>query len=135
MAKISGLGMTALSVDDAGGTARDIRNDVTNFDIATPRATQDTTGVDKSAMERLLLLADASGTLTGVVNPSANRAHAVLSTVSSTSVNRTITMTVGGVTLANECVITDYAIKRAASGELTYDSPFALADGAVPTWS
>jgi hypothetical protein len=135
MAKISGLGMTTLSVDDATGTPRDIRNDVTNFDIATPRATQDVTGVDKSAMERLLLLADASGTLTGVVNPSANRAHAVLSTVSSTSVNRTITMTVGGVTLANECVITDYALKRSASGELTYDSPFALADGTVPTWS
>lgn len=135
MAKISGLGMTTLSVDDAGGTARDIRNDITNFDIATPRATQDTTGVDKSAMERLLLLADASGTLTGVVNPSTNRAHDVLKTVSSTSVNRTITMTVGGVTLANECVITDYSIKRAASGELTYDAPFALADGAVPTWA
>lgn len=135
MAKISGLGMTTLSVDDATGTPRDIRNDITNFDIATPRATQDVTGVDKSAMERLLLLSDASGTLTGVVNPSADRSHDVLKTVSSASVARTITMTVGGVTLANECVITDYSLKRAASGELTFDSPFSLADGSVPTWA
>lgn len=135
MAKISGLGMTTLSVDDAAGTARDIRNDITNFDFATPRAVQDVTGVDKSAMERLLLLADFSGTFSGVVNPSANRAHDVFKTVPSTSVLRTVAMTVGGVTLNNECIITDYSIKRAASGELTFDAPFSLADGTVPTWS
>ena len=135
MAKISGLGMTTLSVDDAAGTARDIRNDIVNFDFATPRATQDVTGVDKSAMERLLLLADFSGTLTGVVNPTSNRSHDVLKTVPSTSVMRTVSMTVGGLSLNNEVVLTDYSLKRAASGELTFDAPFSLADGTVPTWS
>ncbi|WP_255638892.1 hypothetical protein [Amycolatopsis sp. DSM 110486] len=135
MAKQSGIGMTALSVDDAAGTVRDIRNDITNFDFATPRATQDVTGVDKSAMERLLLLADFSGTLTGVFNPAVGRAHDVLKTVPSTSVARTVSMTVGGVSLNNECLITDYSLKRATSGELTFDAPFALADGTVPTWS
>ena len=68
MAKTTGLGVTTLSVDDSGGTVRDIRNDITSFNFATPRGVQDVTGIDKSAMERLLLLADFSITLNGVVN-------------------------------------------------------------------
>ena len=69
MAKESGLGWTAMSVDtQSDGTLRDIRNDCTNFEFATPRAVQDVTGVDKFAMERLLLLADMSLTLNGVFN-------------------------------------------------------------------
>ena len=136
MAKQSGLAWTTLSVDDSGGTARDIRNDITNFEFATPRAVQETTGIDKSAMERLLLLADFSITLNGVANFSATTtAHAVLRTVSSTSVLRTISITIGGASLANECVITDYQLTRANSGELTWQAPCVLADGTVPTWT
>lgn len=135
MAKSSGLGMTTLSVDTSAGTAKDIRNDVTEFDFATPRAEQDVTGVDKSARERLLLLSDFSGSLKGVFNPATDRIHDIAKTVPSTSVARTVAMTLNGVTLNNECVLTDYSIKRASSGELTVEIPFALADGAVPTWS
>ncbi|MFI6304271.1 hypothetical protein ACIBCH_20565 [Amycolatopsis thailandensis] len=135
MAKSSGLGMTTFSVDNAAGVAKDIRNDITDFDFATPRAEQDVTGVDKSARERLLLLADFSGSINGVMNPSTDRLHDIAKTVSSTSVVRTVAMTLNGVTLNNECVLTDYSTKRAASGELTCTVPFALADGAVPTWS
>ena len=50
MAKESGLGM-ALAIDDSGGSARTISNDITNFDFAIPRAVQDVTGLDKSGME------------------------------------------------------------------------------------
>ena len=64
MAKESGLGMS-VAVDDSGGSARTISNDVTNMDFATPRNEQDITGMDKSAIERLLLLADFSVTLNG----------------------------------------------------------------------
>ncbi|GAB3156211.1 hypothetical protein GCM10027258_62300 [Amycolatopsis stemonae] len=135
MAKQSGLGWTTFSVDDSGGTARDIRNDTTNLDFDTPRATQDVTGLDKSAKEELLLLADFTGTATGVFNAAATKSHDVLKTVPSTSVNRTISLGVGGVSLANECVLTGYSLKRSASGELTWDAPFMLADGAVPTWA
>lgn len=136
MAKSSGLAWTTLSVDDAGGTPRDIRNDITNFEFATPRAVQDITGIDKSAMERLLLLADFSITLNGVFNPTATTSsHAVLKTVASTSVLRSITMTVLAQSLNNECVITDYNLTRSDSGELTWQAPAVLADGAVPTWS
>lgn len=61
--------------------------------------------------------------------------HAVFKTVSSTSVVRTLTLTVSGQTLANEVLFTDYPLTRAASGELTYAAPFVLANGATPTWS
>jgi hypothetical protein len=127
MAKKSGLGITTLSVDDSAGTQRDIRNDITNFQMATPRAVQDVTGIDKSAMERLLLLADFSITLNGVFNDQA--------TTGSHIVFRTVTLVITGNTLANECLFTDYNLTRAASGELTWSAPGVLGDGTVPTWS
>ena len=135
MAKRNGLGWTTLSVDDSAGTARDLRNPVNDLQFATPRGVQDVTGIDKSAMERLLLLADFSITLNGVFDDGANLSHAVLKTVPSTSVNRTVTLTVAGQTLANECLFTDYSISRSGSGELTWTAPGVLADGATPTWS
>lgn len=135
MAKESGLGWTTLSVDNSSGTAKAIKNDVTNFEFATPRAVQDVTGVDKSAMERLLLLADFSITLNGVFNDAADQSHDVFKTVPSTSVARTVTLVVSGQTLANECLFTDYAFTRANDGALTWSAPGVLADGTVPTWS
>lgn len=135
MAKSTGLSQTALSIDDASGTPRDIRNDITNWQMATPRGVQDVTGVDKASNERLLLLADASITVNGVHNPASQRQHDVFKTVSSTSVNRTVTVTVNGVTLATEMVFSDYQLTRADSGELTWSAPGALADGSTPTWA
>lgn len=138
MAKESGLGWTSLSVDDSSGTLRDIRNDVTNLEFATPRAVQDVTGIDKSAMERLLLLADMSMTLTGVFNDASNASHEVFKTVPSTSVAREILLVVSGQRLGTTpqvtMLATDYALTRAATGELTWSVPLVLANGAVPTW-
>ena len=135
MAKETGLGWTTLSVDDSGGSVQAIKNDITNFQFATPRGVQDTTGVDKSAMERLLLLADFSITLNGVFNDAAGASHAVFKTVPSSSVARTVSLAVSGQTLANETLFTDYALTRAQSGELTWSAPGVLSDGTVPTWS
>lgn len=135
MAKQSGLAMTTLSVDDSSGTVRAIINDITNFTVSTPRGVQDITGVDKSAMERLLLLADMSVTANGVLNVAANQSHDVFKTVTSTSVNRTTTLTQSGVTLAGELLYTDYQLARSNSGELTWTAPGVLADGTVPTWA
>lgn len=135
MAKESGLGITTLSVDDSNGSAQAIKNDITSFNFSTPRGIQDVTGVDKSAMERLLLLADFQITLNGVFNDAANLSHAVLKTVPSTSILRAITIAHSGQTLANETMISDYALTRAADGSLTWTAPAALADGTVPTWS
>lgn len=135
MAKENGLAITALSVDDSGGSARDIRNDIVSFEFATPRAVQEVTGVDKSAMERLLLLADFTITLDGVFNDAANMSHAVFKTVPSTSVARTVSLNISGQTLANECLFTDYPLERSDSGELTFSVEGMLSDGTVPTWS
>ncbi|MEV6181354.1 hypothetical protein [Streptomyces sp. NPDC052015] len=96
---------------------------------------QDITGIDKSAYERLLLLADFSVTLNGVFNDAANQSHDVFKTVPSTSVARTVTLTVSGQTLANECLFTDYPLTRSDSGELTFSAPGVLSDGTVPTWA
>lgn len=136
MPKETGLGWTALDVDDSAGVAQDIRNDVTNFQFATPRGVQDVTGIDKSAMERLLLLADFSITLNFVFNDdTADSVHDVFKDVPSTSVARTTTITVSGQTLAPEVLYTDYSYNRNADGSLTGTAPGVLANGVVPTWS
>ena len=135
MAKETGLGITTLSVDDSVPAAQTIINDITNFSFSTPRGVQDVTGVDKSAMERLLLLADASVDLNGVFNPAANQSHAVFKTVPSTSVARTVTLVVSAQTLAGEYLFSDYALTRAGDGSLTWSAPGVLATGVVPTWS
>ncbi len=142
MAKSTGLGWTTLQVGDAATNALvDIRNDLTNWQFATPRGVQDVTGLDKLAMERLLLLADFSCAMTGVMNPTTS--HTVFSTVPSTSVNRAIANTVNGKNLnlgtsgaGNGAVLfTDYALTRAQAGEITFSAPGVLANGSVPTWS
>jgi hypothetical protein len=141
VAKQSGLGWTALSIDDSGGTLRDIRNDVTNLQFSTPRGVQDVTGIDKSAMERLLLLADMSMNLSFVFNDDNSSAdvHAVFKTVTSTSVAREFSLNVSGQILGTTplCTLlfTDYALTRGADGSLTGTAPGVLANGAVPTWT
>jgi hypothetical protein len=134
MAKESGLGMS-VAIDDSGGSARTISNDITNFDFATPREEQDITGLDKSARERLLLLADFTVSISGVFDDASNMAHDVFKTVPSSSVARTTTITISGQVLAGELFYTDYALSRSSSGELTFSAPGALAGGAVPTWA
>lgn len=135
MAKETGLGWTTLSVDDSAGAVKVIKNDITNFQFATPRGVQDVTGVDKSAMERLLLLADFSITLNGVFNPATDFSHAVFKTVTSTSVARTVTLTISAQTIAPELLFTDYALTRGQDGSLTWTAPGVLQNGTVPTWS
>ena len=124
-----------VAVDDSGGSARAIENDITSLDFATPRGVQDVTWVNKSAMERLLLLADFSITLNGVFNDASNLSHAVFATVSSTSVARTVTLVMSGQTLPNETFFTDYSLSRSASGELTWTAPGVLTGGTVPPWA
>jgi hypothetical protein len=134
MAKQGGMGF-AVAVDDSSGTPRTISNDITNLAYSTPRGVQDVTGVDKSAMERLLLLADMSVTLNGVHNNASNLSHAVFRTVPSTSVNRTTTLTISSQVLAGELLYSDYATTRGQDASLTWTAPGVLADGTVPTWA
>ena len=136
ISKQTGLGWTTLSVDDSAGAAQVIKNDVNQFNFATPRAVIDVTGVDAVAFERLLGLADFTIELTGTFNAAATFSHAVFSTVPSSSVERTVSLEIGGKTLAVECLFSDYALTRAASGELTWTAPGSRSSGAAaPTWA
>lgn len=136
MAKESGLGWTSLSIDDAAGSAKDLRNDISTFDFATPRGVFDWTGVDKQAIERGLGLADFTINLTfPAFNDAADRAHSVMKTVPSATVARTTLLVVSGQTLTNEVWYTDYALNRGADGGFTASVPGVLADGTVPAWS
>jgi hypothetical protein len=133
--KVTGLSQTTMTVTDLVPTARDIRNAITDWKVTTPRAVQDVTGLDKAAKETLLVLADLTITINGVFDTSANGAHAVFSTVPSSSTARAVNIVTNGKTLGFNANFTDYAINRANTGELTWSSPGVLADGAAPTWS
>jgi hypothetical protein len=132
MAKQSGLAQTTLSVDNSSGSAKAIINDVTNWQLSTPRAIQDVTGVDKSAMERIHLLADFSITLNGVFNTTADASHDVFTPLDTA---RTVTIVQSSQTLNNETLFTDYQLTRADSGALTWQANGVLSDGTVPVWT
>lgn len=134
MSKVSGLGFTTFSVDNASGTPVDIRNDVNSLSWKMPRAVQEDTGIDKSAIERLLLLADISYDVAGTFNTASS--HTVLSTVATSNASRTVSLVVASATLGPcECVLTSYDVKRSNKGELTWDSKLMLQDGTLPAWS
>jgi hypothetical protein len=57
MAKQTGLG-DYIAVDDSGGSARDISDNITNYDIAIAQNLIDATTISKSAMEKLIGLND-----------------------------------------------------------------------------
>jgi hypothetical protein len=136
MAKESGIGLT-VAIDDSSGSARLIQNDITSLNFATPRGVIDSTGVDSSAMERILGLADFQATFNGIFNDgTAPSAHLTLKTVGTTSVTRTVTIVHSGQTLGGEeCLITDYALTRSPDGALTWSAPALLQDGSLAGWS
>src|SRR5581483_12044225 len=127
MAKENGIGMS-VTVDDSGGVARDISNDITSINFSTPRGVQDITGLDKSAIERILLLADGNMTINGVFNDAANKSHDTFKTVptQTATVTRTVVIVVSGQTLTMEMVFTDYALARGQDGSLTWSAPGVL---------
>ncbi len=134
MAKEVGFAFT-VAIDDATPSAQTLSNDITSFNFEVPRGVLDVTGMDKSARERLLLLADFTALFNGVFNTAANQSHDVFKTVPSSSAVRTVTLTINSKVLATECVATDYPLTRAADGSLVWAVPMALQNGAVPTWA
>lgn len=137
MAIESGLGLTTLSVDDAGGTQRDLRDDIFDFQFATPRAVQDITTVANSGMARLSLLADSSITFTAGFDDAANKFHDVFS--GSMSVARELTLAHSGQTLFVTplvlMLVTDYSFTRAQDGSLVATAPMVQSNGVVPAWT
>ena len=135
MAKETGLSWTTANVNDSGGNPRALVNGFTGISWSMPRAVQDATGLDKSAIERLLLLGDFSVTMDGIFNDATNDSHDVFKTVASADVARVSTFVISGQTLTNTIFLTDYPLTRAATGEFTYSVPGVLQSGTDPTWS
>lgn len=134
MAKSSGLGMT-ITIDDADGTGRAISNDITSATFNTSRGVQDVTGLDKSAMERLLLLNDFNLSVTAVWNPAANPSMFGVFSTPADNDTRTVVIAVGGKTLTAECLMTDVAFSRGQDGSFTASATFVLANGTAAAWS
>ena len=125
MAKVSGL-TTALTV-----ASNVISNDVTSITLDTPYGEQDITGLDKSAVERLLLRADATGTVNGVFNTTASMSHATFKTPGS----KTFVIGYPGATATFTAVTTNYAISMAEDGSLPWSVNFALSSGTAVAWT
>lgn len=125
MAKTSGL-TTAVTV---GGNV--ISNDVTSINVDTPYGVQDITGVDKSAMEKLVLRADATGSMNGVFNTAASMSHATLKTPGS----KTFVIGYPGATLTFTAITSNYAVTMGADGSLTWSVNFQLSSGTAAAWT
>ena len=137
MAKITGIPST-LSIDNGAGVSKVITNDVTSVSFSTPRDSWEVTGLDKTAVERLVGLVDFTGEISGEFNAAADMSHAVLSTACSTSQVRTLVIQLGSgvaATMTAEVYVTDYTISRDEKGRLTWKAPFVNAGLTTPTWS
>lgn len=135
--KSSGLAWTTLSVDDSSGNPEAIKNDVQSFQFAMPRAVLDVTGVNSSAIERILLQADFSITLTttAINFDSSPSFFDVFSDVPTTDAARTTTLAFASKTLAPEVLYTDFNVTRGQDGSLGATVPGVLANGVAPVWS
>ena len=125
MAKVSGL-PTAVTI--AGNV---ISNDVRGISVDTPYGEQDITGLDKSAVERLLLRADCTGSLNGIFNTAALMSHATFKTPGS----KTFVIGYPGATLTFTAVTTNYAVAMGEDGSLTWSVNWALSSGTAAAWS
>ncbi len=137
MAKESGLGLT-VTVDDSAGSGQAISNDITDLTWNMPSGVQDVTGVNKSAHERLLLLADFSVSLKGVFNDASSLSFQVFKnyrTLAASQTGRTTAIAHSGQTLSNEVLYSDFSFNRNADGSLTWTAPGDLSDGTVPAWA
>ena len=134
MAKSSGIGMT-VTIDDADGTGRAITNDITNITFSTPRGVQDVTGLNSTALVRLLLLIDFNCTVTAVFNPAANPSMFGVFSTPADNDTRTVVIVVGGKTMTAECHMTDVSWSRNADGSFTAQATFVQSSTTAPAWT
>ena len=116
-----------------GATKNVISNDVTSIDLDTPYGVEDVTAVDNVAMARILLRADATGTLTGIWNTTAAMSHATLKTPGSKTF--VIAYAGGAATATFTAITTNYHPVMAPDGSLTWDCNFQLSSGTAVAWT
>ena len=137
MAKESGLGWTLCKVDNSAGALQDLMNDVTNLDLSMSNGVQDVTGIDKVAVERLLLLADYSLDLTMVFNPagSASEFSVFKNTNVASTAARETELTISGQKMNTICVFPTVSRARAADGSFITSANGQLSSGTIPAWT
>jgi hypothetical protein len=126
LAKVSGL-TTSVTV-----ASKDISNDIISFNVDTPSGVQDVTGLDKSAMERIMLRADCTGTLNFAFNTAADRSHSVLKTAGSKTF---VIVYPGPATLTFTAVTSNSALSTGADGSVTGSCNWALSSGTAAAWT
>jgi hypothetical protein len=136
MAKISGI-PSAVTCDDGAGSPQVITNDVTEISWSSPQVLEDVTGLNSVAIERLKLLGDFTGEMTGWFNVAGNMSHAVFKTIWSSNTPRTLAIGIGtgpAATITAEVLLSDYSMS-VQDGKVVWKVPFALQNGIAPAWS
>ncbi len=110
-------------------------NDVQSVTMDIPRAELTVAGIDVSAQERLLGLADFTATVNGAFNDASNQWFDVVKNVGSTDVSRTFVYALSGNTLTVETNATNVNYSRGADGGMAVNASFALEDGTDPVWA
>lgn len=131
MSKSSGLG-NRLYID-----GYDISGDVGAISsLTTPRGVQENTGIDKSAVERLLLLSDGELSFDTFFNDATDQLHDVLSTLPTTNRQGIFakSTTRGEPGFAMVCKQINYDWTRSADGALAGTTQLMNADGNTPAW-
>jgi len=134
MAKESGIGYST-TIDDSGGTGRDISNDFTDTSTDTPRSLIEATGLDVSSAERLAGIADGTFSGNGKFDDAANMAHAVFKDIATNTAERTVVQAHSGQTLTMEMLFSSYALARAQGGDLTFSVAASLSATTSFGWS
>jgi len=134
MAVESGIGAT-ITIDDSGGTGRDLSAYCTQLGFQTPRGVQDISSINVSGMKRLLLRSDFKLNATFVFEDGSNLTFDVFKTAATYDSSRTVAIAVSGQTLTVECVLEDTNWSLGADGSLTIAATFSLQSGTDPTWT
>jgi hypothetical protein len=112
--------------------SNNISNDVLSFSFDTPYGVQEITGLDKSAVERLLLRADCTGSFSFAFNVDASRSHATLKTPGS----KTFVILFAAVATATfTALTTNYGLNVGTDGSILGTANWALSSGTAVAWT
>lgn len=132
MTKYAGLSVV-VNVDNTGGTPVNCSNDISSINLQIPVGEQVTTGLDKTAEERLQLLQDATVTLAGRGLPS-SATRAVLFEALGTT--RTVTIDYpDSATVSFEAFLYNLQIQRGDDAAITWSVDAKLNNGTAAAWS
>ena len=128
-------GVWTVTIDNSAGAGKDISQDIVSVQVSTPRGMQDVTSVAATNNERLALLIDGKFTLSGVWDSAADLAHAVFSTITSSTATRTCVFALpGSKTLTMECLLSDYQVSM-SGGATTWTVNGELAASTAFGWT